>query len=239
MLVNIFYRYEVHHNVHRYLARLAYSVAFVTCVCSALTYLQTARLTVPPIPSTTPYPCEVAKKFQLSFKSLFSCQECRFENKKGCLNWDVGPSLKTFSTSISGLFERVYTSWKHTQHTSCGPDRQVWHDALFGSVAWRWHWCADFISFWLAMVACSEKSTCRRTCLLSTNDSKHFDCLRLTRMALVVASAHHRHPAMCLSWQTYVMVVHNEYTSVTLITTEQLGVVSKLLFVPNTCLSRN
>ena len=50
-------------------------------------------------------------------------------------------------------------------------------------VAWPWFQCADWTSHWLAMVAFSEKSTCKTTLLPShfwTSDLKEAACFLLT-----------------------------------------------------------
>ena len=69
----------------------------------------------PPIPSTTPFPCEVVKECHFNlYKSSFS-QCSKFEDRYFCLNWD-GPLEKkwTFSMGVI-IFPKQIVRWSgHT-----------------------------------------------------------------------------------------------------------------------------
>ena len=60
----------------------------------------TIRLIVPPKPSTTPFPWEVAKKCH-DISTLYIRERCeRFLKRKRCLNWDAAPSEKNTISCI-------------------------------------------------------------------------------------------------------------------------------------------
>ena len=181
----------------RWQATAAYSFALVMWAWSLLTCLHTAHLTVSPMPSTTPFPWEVAKKFQMILKSCSCSREYKFENKNFCLKGELAPSLNILMTFMSGHFDfkwlkmyrtKMYTlcfEWLRSSETRTilSVDSESIHACAVNIVDYAWLQCADWISLWLAMVAFSEKSTCRMIFLpshLDTAISKQVACLRLT-----------------------------------------------------------
>ena len=86
---------------HAVIATSANSAALFTMLWPCRVLLQTARFTVPPTPSTGPFPCAVPKKDQSTF-SKFSCIS---EGQFRFLNWLPAPSehvqLSNSTISIS------------------------------------------------------------------------------------------------------------------------------------------
>lgn len=83
------------------LATSANSWAVLTTACFWRILLHTARFTVPPIPSTGPFPCAVAKKLQSTYFRLLWIKwgRVRFDNENLFLNWLPAPSVTMCNVS--------------------------------------------------------------------------------------------------------------------------------------------
>ena len=66
--------------------------------------LHTDYLTVPPIPSTAPFPWYVAKKFQIILEENSFLYSWRLGKMYRCLNWEPAPSINMLMTLIEGYF---------------------------------------------------------------------------------------------------------------------------------------
>ena len=96
-----------------------------------------------------------------------------FEKRNLCLNWEVGPSLKTLAFSMCANFYRscckmhcmntkiLYLVWFKSPEITILKllvvSIQEW---VVQTVAWQWYQWAACISFWAAIVTFSEKSSC-------------------------------------------------------------------------------
>lgn len=137
-----------------------------------LTCIQTARFTVPPIPSTTPFPWDVVKSAIWSFHL--------------CLNREVGPPLKTLTFSMCGNFPRSCGKM-HCMNTKCsiwcGLSHSKWQPY------WKWCWCRSMRELWKWWPGyCANKLLV----LLSELQSLHFLRNRLAKQLI----GHHRISSM-------------------------------------------